>query len=73
MIEKLKEIEKMSIDELLEFKQAVLAYDLGFSSDTITLEQINAVEKTIEWYYNDDDAEFISSETFDMFNSIIED
>ena len=73
MIEKLKEIEKMSLNELKEFKQAVLAYDLGLSADTMTVEQIDAIEKTINWYFNDDDAEFISSELSYVFNSIMED
>lgn len=69
MLEKLKNIEGMDIANILELKQALLAYDLGFSSDTITIKQCEDIEKTIDWYYNDDDAEFISS---DLFNEYIE-
>lgn len=69
MLEKLKNIEEMDIANIIELKQALLAYDFGLDSDTITIKQCEDIEKTIDWYYNTDDAEFISS---DLFNEYIE-
>lgn len=69
MLEKLKNIEEMDIANIIELKQALLAYDFGLNSDTITIKQCEDIEKTIDWYYNNDNAEFISS---DLFNEYIE-
>ena len=69
MLEKLKDIEEMDIANIIELKQALLAYDFGLDSDTITIKQCEDIEKTIDWYYNNDEAEFISS---DLFNECIE-
>lgn len=70
MLEKLKNIEEMDIANIIELKQALLAYDFGFDSDTITIKQCEDIEKTIDWYYNNDDAEFISSDLFDEYIEI---
>lgn len=53
MFEKLKEIENMSTNEIVELQQAMLAYDLNLSSDTMTLEEADCIKSTIEAYYED--------------------
>ena len=69
MIEKLKKIENLDFNEMLELKQALLAYELGLESNTITFEQINKVENAFNFYYeNDDIAYFIDERIIDTYN-----
>lgn len=51
MLEKLKEIENLDLDEMTELKQAILAYDLGLETDTITIQEAENIETAIEAYY----------------------
>ena len=57
MLEKLKMIEEIARDfkELTEFKQALLAYEMGIRSDEITINQADAIEDAIEDYYDRDE------------------
>ena len=74
MIEKLKELEKLSYDEMMELKTALLAYDLGLNSNEITLEEIDNVESAIEFYYDTDDLTFFVDERIiDNYNESQED
>lgn len=74
MIEKLKELEKLSYDEMMELKTALLAYDLGLNSNEITLEEIDNVESAIEFYYDTDDLTFFVDERIiDNYNESRED
>ena len=69
MIEKLKKIENLDFNEMLELKQALLAYELGLESNSITFEQINKVENAFNFYYeNDDIAYFIDERIIDTYN-----
>ena len=69
MIEKLKKIENLDFNEILELKQALLAYELGLESNTITFEQINKIENAFNFYYeNDDIAYFIDERIIDTYN-----
>ena len=69
MIEKLKKIENLDFNEMLELKQALLAYELGLESNTITFEQINKVENAFNFYYeNDNIAYFIDERIIDTYN-----
>lgn len=64
MLDKLKMIENMAenFDELMEFKKAFLAYEMGLYSNSITLEQIDALDVAIEYYYDQDDISFFTDE-----------
>lgn len=74
MIEKLKELEKLSYDEMMELKTALLAYDLGLNSNEITLEEIDNAESAIEFYYDTDDLTFFVDERIiDNYNESQED
>ena len=74
MIEKLKELEKLRYDEMMELKTALLAYDLGLNSNEITLEEIDNVESAIEFYYDTDDLTFFVDERIiDNYNESQED
>ena len=57
MLEKLKMIEEIARDfkELTEFKQALLAYEMGIRSDEITINQYDAIVDAIEDYYDRDE------------------
>ena len=57
MLEKLKMIEEIARDfkELTEFKQALLAYEMGIRSDEITINQADAIVDAIEDYYDRDE------------------
>lgn len=57
MLEKMKMIEEIARDfkELTEFKQALLAYEMGIRSDEITVNQIDAIEDAINDYYDRDE------------------
>ena len=69
MLEKLKMIESLDFSEMLELKQALLAYDLGLESNTITFEQIDKVENAFDFYYeNDDLTYFVDERIIDTYN-----
>ena len=70
MFEKLKVLVNMDYDEMVELKQALLAYDLGFEEpENMTLEEIERVEKAFDFYYeNDDLAYFIDERIIDAYN-----
>lgn len=70
MFEKLKVLVNMDYDEIVELKQALLAYDLGFEEpENMTLEEIERVEKAFDFYYeNDDLAYFIDERIIDAYN-----
>ncbi len=57
MLEKMKMIEEIARDfkELTEFKQALLAYEMGIRSDEITVNQADAIEDAINDYYDRDE------------------
>jgi hypothetical protein len=57
MLEKLKMIEEIARDfkELTEFKQALLAYEMGIRSDEITINQADAIADAINDYYDRDE------------------
>ena len=74
MLGKLKELENLSYDEMMELKTALLAYDLGLNSNEITLEEIDNVESAIEFYYDTDDLTFFVDERIiDNYNESKED
>lgn len=69
MLEKLKMIENLSYEETIELKQALLAYDLGLTSKTISLGEIEKVESAFDFYYeNDDLTYFIDERIIDAYN-----
>ena len=69
MLEKLKMIESLDFSEMLELKQALLAYDLGLESNTITFEQIDKVENAFNFYYEKDDLTyFVDERIIDTYN-----
>ena len=70
MFEKLKVLVNMDYDEMVELKQALLAYDLGFEEpENMTLEEIERVEKAFDFYYeNDDLTYFIDERIIDAYN-----
>jgi hypothetical protein len=75
MLDKLKMIENMAenFDELMEFKKAFLAYEMGLYSNSITLEQIDALDVAIEYYYDQDDISFFTDERIvDAFDACFE-
>ncbi len=73
MLEKLKMIESLDFSEMLELKQALLAYDLGLESNTITFEQVDKVENAFNFYYeNDDLTYFIDERVIDAYNDMEE-
>ena len=76
MLDKLKMIENMAenFDELMEFKKAFLAYEMGLYSNSITLEQIDALDVAIEYYYDQDDISFFTDERIvDAFDACFDD
>ena len=74
MFEKLKVLVDMDYDEMVELKQALLAYDLGFEEpENMTLEEIERVEKAFDFYYeNDDLTYFIDERIIDAYNDMDE-
>ena len=74
MFEKLKVLVDMDYDEMVELKQALLAYDLGFEEpENMTLEEIERVEKAFDFYYeNDDLTYFIDERIVDAYNDMEE-
>ena len=69
MLEKMKMIESLDFDEILELKQALLAYDLGLESSSIRLEEIDKVENAFDFYYeNDDLTYFVDERIIDAYN-----
>lgn len=73
MLEKMKMIESLDFDEILELKQALLAYDLGLESSSIKLEEIDKVENAFDFYYNNDDLTyFIDERIIDAYNDMEE-
>lgn len=70
MFEKLKVLVNMDYNEMVELKQALLAYDLGFEEpENMTLEEIERVEKAFDFYYeNDDLTYFIDERIVDAYN-----
>lgn len=69
MLEKMKMIESLDFDEILELKQALLAYDLGLESSSIKLEEIDKVESAFDFYYeNDDLTYFVDERIIDAYN-----
>ena len=73
MLEKLKMIESLDFSEMLELKQALLAYDLGLESKTIPFEHIDKVENAFNFYYeNDDLTYFIDERVIDAYNDMEE-
>ena len=69
MLEKMKMIESLDFDEILELKQALLAYDLGLESSSIRLEEIDKVESAFDFYYeNDDLTYFVDERIIDAYN-----
>ena len=48
---------------MVELKQALLAYDLGFEEpENMTLEEIERVEKAFDFYYENDDLTYFIDE-----------
>lgn len=74
MFEKLKMLVNMDYDEIVELKQALLAYDLGFENpENMTLEEVERVEKAFDFYYNNDDLTyFIDERIIDVYNDMEE-
>lgn len=69
MLEKMKMIESLDFDEILELKQALLAYDLGLESSSIRLEEIDKVESAFDFYYDNDDLTyFVDERIIDAYN-----
>ena len=69
MLEKMKMIESLDFDEILELKKALLAYDLGLESSSIKLEEIDKVESAFDFYYeNDDLTYFVDERIIDAYN-----
>lgn len=69
MLEKLKELENMEVYDIKELKTALLAYDLGLTSDEISIMEIDAVEEAIQVYYdNDAILSFINPEIIEQYN-----
>lgn len=66
MLEKLKMLESYNIDEILELKTAIIAYDLGLTSTEITFEQIDRVEEAMNFYWNCDELPFVDERILDV-------
>ena len=74
MIEKMKMLENMSLADLKELKTAILAYDLSLNSNEITLKEIDAVEETMEYYWDEDGiTHFISEDLVSKYDELLED
>jgi len=73
MLEKMKMLEKMNLDEVLELKEALIAYDLGLESNNITLQEIEKVQNAFNFYWeNDDLTYFIDERIIDVYNDMEE-
>ena len=66
MLEKLKELESYNIDEILELKTAIMAYDLGLTSTGITFDQIDRVKKAMDFYWDCDELAFVDERILDV-------
>ena len=59
---------ELNLDEILEVKKALLAYDLGLENPT--QEQEERLNKTMEYYLNDENITFfIDKDIIDYYNS----
>lgn len=59
---------ELNLDEILEVKKALLAYDLGLENPT--QEQEEHLNETMEYYLNDEDITFfIDKDIIDYYNS----
>ena len=66
MLEKLKELESYNIDEILELKKAIIAYDLGLTSYGITFEQIDKIKEAFMFYWTNDELSFVDERILDV-------
>ena len=74
MIEKMKMLENMNLTDLKELKTAILAYDLSLNSNEITLKEIDAIEETMEYYWDEDGITyFISEDLVSKYDELLED
>jgi hypothetical protein len=74
MIEKMKMLENMNLADLKELKTAILAYDLSLNSNEITFKEIDAIEETMEYYWDEDGiAHFISEDLVSKYDELLED
>ena len=74
MLEKLKMIEEIARDfkDLTEFKEALLAYEMGIRSDEITINQYDAIDDAIEDYYDRDEiCYFIDERIVDEYEASV--
>lgn len=70
MLEKMKMLEKLKVEEILELKKALIAYDLGLEADTVTIEEIEKVENAFDFYWNNDDLSyFVDERIIDEYNN----
>lgn len=59
---------ELNLDEILEVKKALLAYDLGLENPT--QEQEEHLNETMEYYLNDENITFfIDKDIIDYYNS----
>ncbi len=65
MLEKLKMLDSLNFNDVLELKQAIIAYDLGLTVESITLDQIDRVENAFDFYWNNDDLPFVDERILD--------
>ena len=66
MLDKLKILENSLEDgSIQEWLQAFIAYHLGFTSKDIDFKALDAIDKALEYYYENDDATFLSQDLMD--------
>lgn len=59
---------ELNLDEILEVKKALLAYDLGLENPT--QEQEEHLNETMKYYFNDENITFfIDKDIIDYYNS----
>ena len=73
MVEKLKWLEGLSIQEMGDLQAALIAYNAGVMSDEITKEKIKAAVIAMNFYYEADYiTTFVNPEVIDVYDNSIE-
>ena len=73
MVEKLKWLEGLSIQEMGDLQAALIAYNAGVMSDEITKEEIKAAIIAMNFYYEADHiTTFVHPEVIDVYDNSIE-
>lgn len=73
MVEKLKWLEGLSIQEMCDLQAALIAYNAGVMSDEITKEEIEAAITAMNFYYEADYiTTFVHPEVIEVYDNSIE-